>query len=84
MMINMFFQSIGDAARASFLSLSKTYLFALPLIFLLPRQFGETGIWFAGPVAEGLALLLTLGILFHRAQRHQYRLGLFYTAADTA
>lgn len=83
MMINMFFQSIGDAARASLLSLSKTYLFAVPLIFLLPMQFSETGIWFAGPVAEGLALLLTLGILFHRAQRHQYRLDLFYTAADT-
>ncbi|TLM75732.1 MATE family efflux transporter [Microbulbifer harenosus] len=83
MMINMFFQSIGDAARASFLSLSKTYLFALPLVFLLPMKFGETGIWLAGPVAEGLALLLTLGVLFHRAQRHQYRLGLFYTAADT-
>ncbi|WP_105102611.1 MATE family efflux transporter [Microbulbifer pacificus] len=84
MMVNMFFQSIGDAARASFLSLSKTYLFALPLVFLLPVQFGETGIWLAGPAAEGLALLLTLGVLVHRAQRHRYRMGLFYPGADAA
>ncbi len=81
MIISMFFQSIGDALRASLLGLSKTYLFALPLVFLLPLLFGEWGIWYAAPVAEAMALVLTLGVLYQRALAHNYHLGLFYAKA---
>lgn len=81
MMVSMFFQSIGDALRASLLGLAKTYLFALPMVFLLPLQFGELGIWYSGPVAEAMALVLTLGVLYQRARAHNYRLGLFYAKA---
>ncbi|MFC6631852.1 MATE family efflux transporter [Microbulbifer taiwanensis] len=80
-MVSIFFQSIGDAKRAGLLGLAKTYLFALPLVFTLPSQLGEWGIWFAAPVAEVMALLLTLAVLAHRARRYRYRLGLFYTPA---
>lgn len=81
MMVSMFFQSIGDALRAGLLGLSKTYLFALPMVFLLPSLMGELGIWYAAPVAEAMALVLTLGVLYQRARVHNYRLGLFYAKA---
>lgn len=85
MMISMFFQSIGDALRAAILGLSKTYLFALPLIFILPFIWGEWGIWYAGPIAEALALMLTVVVLLHRGRQTQYRFGLFFaTASDVA
>ncbi len=82
MMITMFFQSIGDAARASILGLSKTYLFALPLVFILPTVIGEQGVWYAGPMAEILALTLTLTVLYQRSRRHSYRLGLLYSDSE--
>ena len=44
MMIAMHFQAIGDAGRAAILGLTKPYVFAIPLTFLLPLQFGEIGI----------------------------------------
>ncbi|MCC2615271.1 MATE family efflux transporter [Aestuariibacter halophilus] len=82
MMISMYFQSIGDAKRASVLSLGKTYLFALPLTFALPRFWGESGIWYAGPSAELLALMLTATLLYRRASQENARLGLFYRLGE--
>lgn len=78
MMVSFFFQSIGDAKRSALLSITKTYLFSLPLILSLPYLFGESGIWFANPVTECCALVLTMLVLFNRSRLGNYRLGLFY------
>ena len=63
MMIAMHFQAIGDARRAAILGLSKPFLFAIPLTFVLAGVVGEPGIWLAAPVAEGLLLGLTMLVL---------------------
>jgi len=78
MIISMFFQTIGDAKRASILGLTKTYCFALPLIFLLPFVFSEWGIWIAAPSTEVLGLLLTLYILYKRHQQQGNPFGLLF------
>ncbi|WP_076418985.1 MATE family efflux transporter [Colwellia sp. UCD-KL20] len=76
MMVNMLFQAIGDAKRASILGLMKTYCFSLPLIFILPLIFSEWGVWYAAPTTEFLALLLTFIVLYSR--KSESRLGLFF------
>ncbi|MEQ8348429.1 MAG: MATE family efflux transporter [Sneathiellaceae bacterium] len=76
MMIGAYFQAIGDAGRAAILGLSRTYAFSLPLIFALPLALGEPGIWLAGPVAEGLVLLLTIAVLTARARSSGKRWGM--------
>lgn len=63
MMIARYFQAVGDAPRAAILSLSRTYVFAIPLTLILPYLIGEPGIWYAGAVAEVLVLALTIGVL---------------------
>jgi putative MATE family efflux protein len=70
MMMASYFQTIGDATRAAILGLSKPYLFAIPLTFILPKFFGEPGIWHAGPIAEILLLLLTIAVVALRRQTH--------------
>lgn len=45
MMVASYFQAIGSAATAAILGLSKAYVFAIPLTFLLPIWFGEIGVW---------------------------------------
>lgn len=77
MMISTYFQAIGDAPRAALLGLSRTYLFALPLTFLMPFWFGEPGIWYAGIVAEVLVLGLTAVVLSRRSRLHGQHFGLF-------
>lgn len=76
-MIASYFQAIGNAPRAALLGLSKPYVFVLPLTFILPLFWGETGIWLAGPIAECLMALLTLIVLLQTARSLKFRYGLF-------
>jgi len=64
MMIGGYFQAIGDAGRAAVLGLSKPYLFTMPLVIVLALTFGESGIWFATPIAEFLLFGVTMGVLW--------------------
>jgi len=77
MMIAMHFQAIGDAGRAAILGLSKPYLFAMPLTYLLAGSVGEPGIWLAAPLAEVLLLGLTALVLMQLARERSLRWGLF-------
>jgi Na+-driven multidrug efflux pump len=77
MMMASYFQAIGSATRAAILGLSKTYAFAIPLTFLLPLQFGEIGVWYAGPLAEVMLAALTLLVLWKLARETRLRWGLF-------
>ncbi len=77
MMIAMHFQAIGDAGRAAVLGLSKPYLFAIPLTFVLAGLIGEPGIWIAGPLAEALLAGLTGLVLARLARKQSLRWGLF-------
>ena len=55
-----FFSSIGKAYKGTFLSLTRQILFLLPLIVVLPHFFGIMGVLYAGPIADGLAAVVTV------------------------
>ena len=80
MVLSAHFQAIGEAGRAAAISLSRTYLFALPLTFLLPFVFGEDGIWFAGPTAELLTAFLAIIVLWRSWAATGNRFGVFRQA----
>lgn len=78
MMIASYFQSLGDVRRSAILALSRTYVFALPLIFVLPHLIGETGVWLASPIADVmLVVVTTLTLRGLSSERHW---GLFQPA----
>lgn len=53
-----FFQSIGMAGKAIFLSLSRQLLILVPCLIILPRFFGVEGVWWSMPVSDVLASLI--------------------------
>ena len=57
---------MGDAKRLALLSVARTYLFAIPLTFILLLLIVETGIWAALPVADLMLVLTTVVILSRR------------------
>ena len=65
-----YFQSIGQAKVSMFLSLLRQVILLIPCLLILPHigGLGLTGVWLAGPVADGLASLIT-GIIFFRSVR---------------
>jgi putative MATE family efflux protein len=54
-----YFQAIGKAVPALLLTLSRQGFFFIPLILILPRLYGELGVWISFPIADVLATIVT-------------------------
>lgn len=65
-----YFQAIGRARPAFILSLSKQGFLLIPLIFILPIKFGIYGIWYAFPIADVGAALITAVYLNHHFKKN--------------
>lgn len=63
MVTSNFFQSIGMAGKAIFLSLTRQLLILLPCLLVLPRFWGVEGVWYSMPVSDLLASLIALVML---------------------
>ena len=57
-----YFMAAGKNIKAIVSTISRIVFFAVPLLFIVPKIMGLSGIWFAQPVADVLAFILT-GIL---------------------
>ena len=65
----IYLQAIGKPVKSAILSLSRQIIFFVPTIIILPLFLGVTGVLWTGPVADGLAFVLALGlILYERKQ----------------
>ena len=59
----IFFQAIGKSSKSAILSLSRQIVFLIPAMFILSDIFGLMGILYAGPVADGIAFILSAILL---------------------
>ena len=55
-----YFTSIGAVKQGIILSASRQGFILIPILLLLPLQFGLKGVLFAGPVSDGLAAILSI------------------------
>ncbi|MDD2648400.1 MAG: MATE family efflux transporter [Eubacteriales bacterium] len=69
MSTGVFFQSIGHPLPATILSMSRQILIFVPAAFILPSLFGVDGMLYVGPVADGVAFVLALILLFANWKR---------------
>ncbi len=61
--VTNFFQSIGKAKISMFLSLSRQMIFLLPMLVVLPPNFGMDGVWASLPASDTAAFLTALVIM---------------------
>jgi putative MATE family efflux protein len=54
-----YFQAIGKAVPALLLTLSRQGFFFIPLVLILPKYFGEIGVWISFPLADVLSTIVT-------------------------
>lgn len=64
-----FFQALGMAGKAVFLSLTRQIIFMIPLLFILPPLMGLNGVWSAFPISDAVATIVA-GILLWKQIRH--------------
>ncbi|MEL0644247.1 MATE family efflux transporter [Olleya sp. Ti.3.14] len=54
-----YFQAVGKALPALFLTLTRQAIFFIPLMYILPMYFGEFGIWVSFPISDILSTIVT-------------------------
>ncbi len=62
--ISNYFQSVGKAKIAALLSLLRQVIILLPLLFILPKEFGLRGIWLASPIADTVAAIVSGTLMY--------------------
>lgn len=67
--ISQFFQSIGIAWKAIFLSLTRQFLYLIPIILFLPPFIGLDGVWLSGPISDGLAAVTAWIFLWQHVKK---------------
>ena len=65
------FQALGKVVKSFVASISRSALFLIPLVYILPRYMGLDGIWLAFPVSDLATYLVTLA--FFAVQMRQLR-----------
>lgn len=63
MVTSNFFQCIGMARQAIFLSLTRQLIFLLPALFVFPLFWGLDGVWFAMPFSDFAAAITAAVVL---------------------
>ncbi len=70
MVTSTFFQSIAAfSKKAIFISMTRQVIFLIPLLIVLPKYFGITGIWISMPIADFISIILSMTLLI-REIRH--------------
>lgn len=75
MVASNFFQSIGMAGKAIFLSLTRQMLLLIPCLLILPQFFGQTGVWVSMPVSDCAASLISAAMLWWQFRRFKKMAG---------
>lgn len=60
-----YFQAVGKAPKAMFLSLLRQVIVLIPMLLIMPKFLGLTGVWIAGPIADFTASLITALFLYN-------------------
>lgn len=64
-----YFQAVGKAKVAMFLSLCRQVITLIPLLLIIPPIFELNGVWYCGPISDFISSLIT-AIFLMREMKH--------------
>lgn len=67
-----FFTAFSDGKTSAVISFSRTFIFIVGAILILPNIFSEVGLWIAVPAAEGLGMIIAVLFLIIKRKRYGY------------
>lgn len=70
------FQAIGDPVKTIIVSLSRQFIFLIPLLLVLPRLSGLVGIWTAFPIADAASVVLSVIMIIVLNKKQPVSMGL--------
>ncbi len=70
--ISNYFSAIGKPIKGVILSLTRQIILIVPLMLILPRYFGVTGILYAAPITDFLSFVLALSFILYEFRLEGY------------
>lgn len=67
--VGNYFQSIGKAKVAAFISLLRQVLLLIPAIIILPNYWGLDGVWISAPICDSISALIVTVFLVKEIKR---------------
>ena len=67
-----FFTALNNGLISAVISFARTLVFQAVCVLLLPALVGVNGIWFATIVAEGLACVLSMWLIYRKRNAYHY------------
>ena len=67
--VAVYLQAVGKPLKSAILSLARQIILFVPAAVLLPKFLGVVGVLWTGPVADGLAFLLSVGLLIYERKQ---------------
>ncbi|MDO4736280.1 MAG: MATE family efflux transporter [Bacteroidia bacterium] len=71
MVTSNYFQSIGKASKAIFLSLTRQLIFLLPFLIILPQFYGVNGVWLSMPFSDLAASIVAGSLLYNEMKKYR-------------
>jgi putative MATE family efflux protein len=71
-----YFQSTAQSLKAFVLGISRSILFLIPCVLIMPEFLRLDGVWLSMPAADLLSITLTAALLLHSARRGALAVGL--------
>jgi putative MATE family efflux protein len=69
----VFFQSIGKANLSIILSVTRQFIFLIPLLLILPKYLGVTGVWITMPISDLAAFIATVILMNYEHKRFKQK-----------
>ncbi len=66
------FTALSNGTVSAAISFARTLVFLVGTLLLMPRLWGQWGIWLAVPAAELLGVLVSVGFLFWGKRKYRY------------
>lgn len=66
------FTAFSDGKTSAIISFSRTFIFIVGAILILPTILGDIGVWIAVPVAEVLGLIVAIAYLMRKKNKFSY------------
>lgn len=65
----IYLQAVGKPVKSAAVTLSRQIIFLIPVAIILPKIMGVTGVLWSGPVADGLAFILSLMLIIYEMKK---------------
>ncbi len=69
---SVFFTAVSNGKISALISFLRTFAFILGMLAILPNFLGATGVWLAIPIAEALALIVSIVLLKKHRKIYKY------------